>query len=516
MLIKNILASFLFLLMLHSLLLAQKGNPRQANAYLTKGNFDQALEEYLLLLEDEPGNLKYNYRAGVCYLNSNIDKGKAIPFLEKVVLAGYDNNAYYLLGRAYHFALQFDKAIEMFGKYKTLGGGTAASIAEADKQIEYCHNAKEIVKFPLDVTFENLGANINSLYPDYYPFVPVDESYIVFNSKRDDGSFELENGHFTANVYMSKVINGEFQKAFPLGNGINTADGNEEVSGLSANGDIMLVYFDNFGGFGDLYITRKRDKGFEKPVILEKQINSHHEEIAASITRDGNTIYFASNRKGGYGGTDIYVSRKLPIGGWGPAQNLGPDINTEYDEDFPNISPDNATLYFSSKGHTSMGGYDIFKADWDKQKRGFVNVRNVGYPVNTALDDMNLRISETGRYGYIAAVRPEGLGDYDIYRVTFNEVEPRYTVIKGIVNRADTTRSVDDIYISVTDKSTGEIYGEYLPNPVTMRYIMILPPGLYQFSVEAGGFRPIEEDIQVYDKASFMSEIQKDIVLKNN
>jgi len=423
-------------------------------------------------------------------------------------------NAYYLLGRAYHFAYQFDKAIEMFTKYKTIGGGTAASITETNNQIEYCHNAKEIVKYPLNVTFENLGNKINSIYPDYYPFMPIDESFIVFNSRRDDGSIELENGKYTANVYISKVVNGNYTDAVPLGKNINTPDGNEEISGLSASGDILLLYFDNFGGFGDLYLTTKKEQGFETPVILEKQINSHHEEIAASITRDGNAIYFASNRPGGYGGTDIYVSRKLPIGGWGPAQNLGAEINTEFDEDFPNISPDNTMLYFSSKGHTSMGGYDIFKSDWDKTKRSFSNVRNIGYPVNTTYDDMNFRVSETGRFGYIAAVRPGGYGDYDIYRVTFNDIEPRYTVIKGSISCADTSKRADDVYLLVIDKNS-DLYGEYSPNLNTMRYIMILPPGEYNLDVEAGGFIPIHETINILDKSSFMTEIRKDIVLKD-
>lgn len=494
---------------------AQQGDQKVANDLLSQGNFEVALEEYLLLLEEDSTNPTYHYRAAVCYLNSNFDKSKAIPHLQKVMQGGkFDNNAYYLLGRAYHYANKFDDAIRMFVKYNESVGGTAATEQEVNKQIEYCLNAKELMKFPQNVKFENLGPNINTVYPDYYPFVPTDESFIVFNSRRDDGSEKLSNGSFDANVFISTVMNGEFQKATQVQKNINTKGGNEEVIGLSAKGDIMLLYYENKISNGNIFITNEvSEMEFGAPVILESAINSRDHEIAASISKDGNTIYFASDRAGGMGGTDIYVSRKLPIGGWGPAQNLGGTVNTEWDEDFPNISPDGLMLYFSSKGHTSLGGYDIFSATFNPATKNFENVRNMGYPLNTVNDDLNFRASESGRNGYIAAIRPGGIGDFDIYRVTLLDVESRYTVIKGMVKNSDAAKTITDVSISVTDKKTGEIYGDYLPNFNTMRYVMILPPGEYTVMVDAAGFKSITENVKILDKSSFQAEIDKDIVL---
>ncbi|MCI5054472.1 MAG: hypothetical protein MRY83_00040, partial [Flavobacteriales bacterium] len=449
--------SFILLLLILGVnyVMAQKGDARLANELLSRGEFEAALEEFLLLIEDKPDKLDYHYNAGVCYLNSNFNKTKSIEHLEKVVKSesNFDNNAHYLLGRAYLFNYDFDKAINMFKIYTKNGGGTAANSAELTKQIEYCYNAKELIKFPLNLKFENLGNNVNSKYSDYYPFIPTDESYIVYNSKRevedeDGNSFEQSD------VYMTKVKDGKFQKSEIIEGKINTEYGSEEVVGLSSNGDIMLLYFKNDISDGDLYITHRVDSGFEKPVRLDDFINSKkHQEIAASITKTGDVIYFASDRPGGFGGTDIYVCRKLPIGGWGPAQNLGPFINTEFDEDFPNISADGKTLYFSSKGHTSMGGYDIFEANWDHRVRKFTNIRNIGYPLNTTYDDMNFRMSETGRYGYIASIKEEGKGDYDIYRVTFNEIETRYTVIKGEIRYEDGSlaKDIEEIFMDITD-----------------------------------------------------------------
>lgn len=510
--------SLLLLLVLSSLgLIAQdKVSSKQANEYFNDGNFNAALDYFLTLLETTPDDSKLNYRAGVCYLNTNIDKSNAISYLEKVLKSeDPDPNTYYLLGRAYHFAYRFNEAIEMLEKFKSIDKGNTYNLEDVEKQIEYCYNAIEIMKFPLDISFGNMGAAINSSTKDYYPFVPLDESFIVYNSRRDDGSDKLPNGLYHSEIYITKVKNGAFQNARKLDQNVNTLDGSEEVVGLSADGKKMLFYYDNAEHYGDLFIAdydNGKVKNIEK---LPKVINTKNHEIAASINSEGDEIFFASDREGGYGGVDIYVSRILPNGKWGPAQNLGPTVNTPYDEDFPNISPNGKELYFSSKGHTSMGGYDIFKATWNPVKRNWSDVKNVGYPLNTPEDNMNFRVSESGRTGYISMLRVEGKGDLDIYSVTFNEVDPQYTVVKGYVNAADTTKqNIKDVFISVLDLQTDELYGNYMTNPITGRYIMILPPGRYNVLVEVPGFEMYTENIEIYGKSSFRSLIKKDFELK--
>jgi len=498
-------------------IVAQKGESlKEANQFFSEGNFKEALGIYLSNKSDHIEDQKFNYRVGVCYLNTNIDKSNAIPYLEKALSIGEpDPNTYYLLGRAYHFAYRFNDAIKMFEKFKTLNKGDVSNIENIDKQIEYCYNAIEIMKFPLDVVFENLGSNINSVGPDYYPFIPKDESFLVFNSKRDDGSSREVNGNFFSEIYLSEVKNGKFSKAIKLDQNINTLDGTEEVAGLSANGDYMLFYYENKISYGDLYIAAYNLlKGVYEVEKLPKVINTKGHEIAASLSMFGDVIYFASDREGGYGGVDLYVSRKLPNGKWSLAQNLGPSINTKDDEDFPNISPDNKTLYFSSKGHTSMGGYDIFKANWDPVKHNWTDVKNIGFPINTPEDNMNYRESKTGRTGYISALRADGYGDLDIYSVTFNGVDMDYTVFKGYINTKDEGQLNKDVFISVIDLQRDEEYGNYMTNPLTGRYVMILPPGKYNVLVEAPGYKTYTEDIEVYGKGSFKSSIKKDFTLE--
>ena len=494
------------------------GDLKLAEDDFKSGNFEGALDEYLVLVKKDPDNEKYNYRIGVCYLNTDIDKTKAIQCFEKIQDKTTEPDAKYFLGRSYQYALRFDDAMVLFEKYKQEGKGSAANIKDAAQQVQYCLNAKELVKFPINVLFENLGKNINSEYPDYFPFIPADESFLIFNTKRpESGGFQNPDGSWGANIYFSKVKDGQFTKAKPLGRIINSQLGDEEAVGLSSSGDYLLLYYDNMEGSGDIYISKAdKSKNFKEPILLDEQINSQKgQEIAASITADGNAIFFASTRPGGLGGSDIYVCRRLPTGNWSPAQNLGDGINTSFNEDFPNISSDGNLLFFSSMGHTSMGGYDIFVAKWDETEQKFTGVKNIGFPINTPEDDMNLRVSTSGKYGYISARKKDGFGDLDIYRVNFLDVDPDYTVLIGKVRSSDAAKPVDSThaFISVTDIATGDEFGNYMPNPNSGKYTIILPPGSFKIATEIPGYLPYSETVQILDKSSFKPLIEKNIML---
>jgi tetratricopeptide (TPR) repeat protein len=494
-----------------------KVTPEAAANKIKVGNYEDALGDYLQLLNEDPKNESYNYNVGVCYLNSNVNKAKSVPYLEIVARKEkHDANTDYLLGRAYQYANRFDDAIIAFKKFKQDAKGSVFNLADADLQVQHCINAKELMKFPVDVVFQNLGSNINSEYSDYYPFVTSNESFIIYNTKRPEkGAEKLENGNYNNSIYISRVVSGEYMKASPIGAPINAGNAGMEVIGLSENGETILLYMPEGLGKGNIYISKLDENGiYCKPEKLDAKINSGGEEIAASISSDGNTLYFASNRKGGIGGTDIYICKKLGKK-WSEPQNAGAEINTIYDEDFPNISPDGKTLYFSSKGHTSMGGYDIFKSSFDETKQVFANPKNIGYPINTTDDDMNFRVSKNGKYGYIASAKNGGQGDFDIYRVTFKEVESDYSVVIGEFSTKDNADiNYSDVFISVNDNITKELVGNYLPNPANGRFVVILPPGRYQMSIEAPGFKSVTKNLEIFDKSSYQAEINLNIELK--
>ncbi|MCB0381723.1 MAG: PD40 domain-containing protein, partial [Flavobacteriales bacterium] len=169
-------------------------------------------------------------------------------------------------------------------------------------------------------------------------------------------------------------------------------------------------------------------------------INSKNQETSACFSPDGNTIYFVSNRPDGIGGKDIYKSTKNKDGKWGEAENLGRTINTIDDEDAVFLHADGKTLYFSSKGHKTMGGYDIFKSTYEKGK--WSTPENIGYPINTADDDVCFVLTASGEYGYYTSAKLDGKGKRDIYRVSFIDElnKPKLTLLKGVI----------------TDKKTGE------------------------------------------------------------
>ncbi len=495
-----------------------KATAKGAEEKMLSGDFEDALADYMALHAAEPQNEKYNYNIGVCYLNYNGNKAKAVPYLEKVIHnPKHEPNADYLLGRAYQYAIKFDDAINAFTKFITNGKGKEENLKDAGVQIQYCLNAKERMKFPLDIKFENLGKTVNSEYNDYYAFIPVDESFVIFNSKRPVGNQEKGiNGEYPNVIMISKVNDGAFQKAEKLVIELPKGTTNAEVIGLSANGNILLLYINDAKNAGNIYTSEHGADGkYSKPYLLEKQINSPSEEIAATINAEGDVIYFASDRPEGLGGTDIYVCRKTPSGKWGVALNAGKEINTAQNEDFPNISPDGKTLYFSSTGHTSMGGYDIFKVNFNDATNQWENSKNIGYPVNTPLDDYNFRISKNSRYGYITAIREEGLGDFDNYRVVFNEVDPELTVMYGQVLSEDGSQiNFPDVLISVTNDKSGEIMGNYLPNQRTGKYVVILPPGKYTLVVELFNFTLLTQKLEILDKVSFQSEKEFDLKLR--
>jgi tetratricopeptide (TPR) repeat protein len=506
---------FIFLVLTNILVSQEKKDLKalesSAEAKLKSENYEEALDDYLQLLSMEPKSEMYNYSAGVCYLNSNINKSKAVPYLQIVTrLEKYNPNADFLLGRAYQYANRFDEAIASFEKFKASGKGNEKNQSLVEQEIQHCINAKELIKYPVDVIFQPLGKGINSEYADYYPFVTENESYMVFNSRRpvSTNTPKLDNGQYSNSIFISKVVNGTYMEANVIGEPVSKGNSGEEVIGMNAKGDKLLIYKPDYKGAGKIYLSSMAKNGdFSKPELLPSPINGSGDEIAACISNDGNTIYFASDRAGGFGGTDIYMSTKQSNGKWGEPKNMGVGVNTPFNEDFPNISPDGNTFYFSSKGHASMGGYDIFKAQWDPSTSKFINPRNMGYPINTSYDDMNFRISRSGKYGYLASVRGGGAGDYDIYRISFNDDELDYTVLIGQISSRDNSAvPFKDVFITINDNVTHQVVGSYMPNPVNGRFIIMLPAGKYILNAEAPGFKALALPIEILDKASYQSE----------
>ena len=476
---------------------------KDAAEFFAYGDYDGALKAYIPLQKADPNNVDYNYRLGYCYIATNSDKTKAVPYLEFAAgQKSVKNEAYYYLGQAYQYAERWDDAIKAFENYRAVTKSKVIKdLLDVDRQIEMCNNAKELVKNPVAVKFVNPGKVVNSPYPDYNPFIAADRSLLVYTSRRkgNAGGFLEELGFYTADVYWSawRDTSG-WSKAKPCGAAVN-GPLDEESIGLSPAGDEIFLFFDNDIAYADVMSTRIKGKTWQRPTAVGGGVYSKSFETGATVSPDGLTMYFASDRKekdkNSFGGSDIYISKRNEKGEWGPAENLGSTVNTKFDDDAPFLFPDGKTLYFSSKGHNSMGGYDVFKTVWDEEKKQWSEPENVGYPVNNADDNLYYSLTGNGKYGYVTAVRPEGLGDQDIYELVFDKTDGYVLYKAKMINQPGA--KVEYGSISLVRKNGRITLIDTKLQFIGNSLMVSLKPGEYELTVNADGFTPFKKEVVI-------------------
>lgn len=496
-----------------------------ANEQLEANRSQRALKNFLGLHAIDSANAHINYKVGLSYLKVNGEKHKAVPFLEKAVAQASSKakenyketkapfDAYFYLGRAYHLDSQFDNAIAAYKKYLDVQSGISKDeVAEVEWMIQTCLNGKLIVESPISVTTENLGKTINSSFDEYAAVVDAAESMLIFTSRRptSTGGFLDADDKYFEDIFVSQKEDGEWQKPINIGKNINT-EGHEATIGLSADGQELYIYRDDFGD-GNIYVSTLNGSSWSEPVQLNDNVNSVFRETHASVSADGQTLYFTSDR-GGQGKMDIFRSRRLPTGEWSVAENLGEVINTKYDEEAPFIHPDGQTLFFSSKGHSSMGGYDVFFSIEEDGK--WSTPMNLGHPVNTADDEYFFVMSPDGKRAYYSSSSGEGFGGKDIYIANLDlEREVPLTVYKGQIVADKNGKFPSDVMINVTDNETGDLLGVYKPRSDNGRFILILKPGQnYNIAYESDGYLVKSEKLYVPENTSYF-EINRAVQLK--
>ena len=452
--------------------------------------------------------------------------------------------AYYYYAKLQHLNYQFDSAITYFGEYRrTLSPDDLAKMdKDIQKQIKECGFAKEMVATPVLSFVDSLGDSINSRYVDYAPLISSDDSVLFFTTRRpnEKESNRDQNGEYFEEIYVSKKDDkGNWLKAAPIGKPIS-GNGHSACAGLSADANTLIVY--RSSGNGDLFISKKEKGKWTSPKSLGKNINSSGHEASASLSYDNIKLYFSSDKEGGYGGQDIYVSSIDEKGKWGHADNMMRKINTAYDETNFIALPDGETFYFTSSGHNSMGGLDIFKITY--KDSAWSDAVNLGYPINTPDDDVIYSISNDGKRAYFASMVNEK-NKHDIFMLTFmqaakpliddldgldlavykyGEVLPPFekavnieklnlTVLKGVIIDKSTK---EPIYASIelTDNSTNKVVATFNSNEQTGNYLVSLPAGKdYGIAVKAENCLFYSDNIKI-GKAKGYKEIIKDVELQ--
>lgn len=516
-------------------------------------HYKQALGHYIIAQNFNPKSAHVNYNIGLCYLHT-AEKFKALEFFQSAFKLNGKlfTDIHYYLGRGYHLKMDWDKAIGQYEVYKNHLNPKKdlKAYMDVNKKMSECRSGKKLVKNPVRVWIDDMGKRVNSKYPDYGMIMTADASEIFFTSRRSNttgGGKDQYDGEYFEDVYTSnRYTTKDWTPATNIGAPINTK-GHDAAVSLSPDGGKMIVYIDD-NGDGNLYESVRNGNEWSKLKGFNKEVNSKYHESSAWYSPNGKQLYFVSNRPAIKGGEpadrDIYIANwNEDKEKWKDVKRLPDNINTKYDEDGIFMHPDGKTLYFSSKGHNSMGGFDVFKTV--KQEDGlWSDPVNMGYPINTPDDDVFFVVAANGRDAYMTSYREDGIGDKDLYKVTLLgkkkdpilngedmllanatapiraarieskvEVSNQLMLLKGII-RDEETKNPLKASIELVDNETGEMIAYFSSDSKSGRYLVSLPGGKnYGIAVKADGYLFHSENFDVKSSSGY-KEVVKNIDLK--
>ncbi len=437
----------------------------EAQANLKKGDdlfakqkkwlYSQALEFYLKANTFNPNNSILNFKMGICYLNST-DKALSLNYFIKAqsLKPAIDSKIEYAIAQGYHYSLMFDDAIQHYKKFESeYNGSDKVEISkQINKKINECENGKILVLTPLKVKIENVGV-VNSKYRDGSPLVTADEKLMIFTSRREGSTgdeIDPNELELYEDVYQSTKDGSNWTAPKKINGNVNTVSHDASV-GLSFDGKLLFIYRGVING-GDLFEYTYENNAWSAPKSLGK-INTSSQESSACISDDGKTLYVVSDRPDkSIGMRDIFVSHLNDKGDWSEPENIGNDVNTTYDEEGVSLSKDGKTLYFSSTGHNSMGGFDMYRTTLTDGK--WSKPENLGYPLNTPDNEMYCQVfGEKGNeHGYFSAVRKESIGSIDIY--SFEMIQDPV----AIVNKSDSTDNPENYRVPVDNGEPSNLF----------------------------------------------------------
>lgn len=443
---------------------------KEGNVFLKYKYYDHAYKVFNDLIKVDSSNsaIKFGYGVSQIMFAKKADIG--IHYLESLNEEEYPRKLFYL-GKAYHLKEDFFTAISFYESYAEV----KSSNEDVFLEIRKSRRATRLIDESADFDIENL-VDLNSKYSDYTPVVSEDGSTLFFTSKRENG---IEN------IYTSEKNGEEWKNIEKLEKPINS-ETNDAIVNLSSSANTIILYrtHENKTG-GNLLKSTIKDGIWSDPEPLINPINTDFQEASACITSNGNTIYFSSNRPGGFGGKDLYRITKLPDNNWSLPLNLGPKINSEFDEDAPFLSENQDKIYFSSNNAESIGGYDIFYSEIDVNME-LSSPINVGSPINSVYDDIFFSLVENGTVGYFSSDRITGIGGLDLYRVKM-PYDDFFIIGKSIVKAADSKQI--ETKITLIDEDLNKVVGKYVSNVFNGKFIMLLyPDKKYHVVIEANGY----------------------------
>jgi Tol biopolymer transport system component len=486
-------ASFAFKIGDDELSIKNKAKAELAKQKMFGGQYKAALAMFTEILSESGNNAPVLYYSADCnYRLGELEKAQEL--LEKAKATSKPTmETFLLLGKIYQATGKTDKALEEYNAFKTKATPKELKDSDLNVYISQCNNAKTMMATPVNVKIENLGQTVNSRQDDRGPSITADGKKIFFNSRRPqetDSPVDVEgDGKFFENVYFTTwdSVKNAWTEADEVPGQINQPGTHSACKGISPDGKQIFIYKNDLKSpearGGDIFVSKVMNNKWKTPTPFGKPISTTYWEGGACISPDGKTLFFLSEcpkfgKEKGYGGSDIWMIQKISKTEWGKPVNLGPEINTQYQEVGIFLAPDGKTLFFCSNGPNSMGDYDVFRTineggKWSKPE-------NLGYPINTIKSDGPLSLSANTQYAYFSSDRPGGFGENDIYRIDLQDyaiLEKDFkkhaanalSILAGMVREGANGTALDGAELSfygengekVSSVTTGET-GEYL------------------------------------------------------
>lgn len=513
--------------------------------FLGREMYEEALEYFSLRAENtQKENPLYNYYMGMVLYNMSDRKRESTSFLEAYLeratpqqMAYYEHqHVYYMLAKMYHLEYKWDLAEELYSEFidqVNIATGILPDALEgmldvANRELDNCRFGRIAVHNPRNVVMEGLGDSINTKYPEYRGVVSQDEKRLIFTSRRPDTkggqrekevgyiediySAELEKGSLfedkkllggkNQGSYFNLVTDFNYTNVHRMNDAVNSVKNDRSLQ-LDQNNDILYFHRDV-----DIWSIDINEES-EKNAVAQKMglnINSDVYEPSIFFSYDRQKLFIVSDRLGGFGGFDIYVSDKISDEEWSKPRNLGPNVNTPFDEDAPYLDPNGETLYFSSKGHSSMGGYDIFRT---KMFDGSCSeAANMGFPVNTPADELYFTMTNRYNRGYYSSNNLEGKGGMDLYRITFSDERDPLAELMGLVMKGGEMVPAKS-KITLTLKGTKERIS-HETDTLVGDYLLLVGHGkTYTMTVETEEFAPYVKEFVVPEQEEYFHLFQE-------
>ncbi len=473
----------------------------EATTHLENEEYTSALPILLEMEKMEPKNYNTLSSIGYCYLQSTYDKKKAMEYFDKVLVDYKNLNPAYEFGnhkekkgpaevirwagQANHANYKFDDALAKYQEYKELiDPDNVEMLMAINTDIHITRNAIDYQKHPTSIKINKLDV-LNTEYSEYRPKINGDETQMLFTSRRPVNSNDPmdDEGLYYEDIYVAVKKDNEWQKPQRVDAAINS-DSHDACLYISPDGQSMIIYRTSLenNNEGGIYQTQLDGSVWSEPTLMIAEVNSDYWETDANISADGSTLFYTSDKPGGQGGRDIWMMKKLPTGEWAKVQNLGANINTPEDEEGPYLHPDGKTLYFSSKGHKTMGGFDVCMSTLQDDETWSTPV-NLGYPINTPGDDVFYFPTNDGKRAYFSSFREGGQGQQDIYMIDIPSFDVKTVAIYKGLAQYSTGEIINDLDIEIANAATNQVIGNYKPNTNNGEFLFLLQPG-ETFNVE--------------------------------